>query len=338
VGNWVADEILFHAGLHPSTVASTLTAEQVEQVRQKMLYVCQTAVAVGADSSQFPAGWLMRHRWGKGKKKGEGQEFLLVRIDAGQLARVGEQIADPVFGPLLFLDAQADGTPAVVEFITVRPPRRFNLIGSGSTDARLHALETADRRPNLRVCRRRPAEAGHRSVIGFARKGFAQGDVGDRGDFDDRVTLDWAARLQACQTIHVDLALATAACTKIHIVEPNATGASLVSAQPPRRKPSDRLAQRRPDDLETDRSLPPAVTNTRARHSTLNGSRRGRAQSGTRASRTKKPSRTRSRQSASAHAVDLSQAVVPSGCRLGLCEERRRPWRRLDRRVRGQVK
>ena len=82
VGNWVADEILFHAGLHPLTVASSLSDAEIELVRKKMLYVCQTAVGVGADSSQFPPGWLMRHRWGKGKKKGEGEPFVLVRRHA----------------------------------------------------------------------------------------------------------------------------------------------------------------------------------------------------------------------------------------------------------------
>jgi formamidopyrimidine-DNA glycosylase len=33
-----------------------------------MLYVCQTAVDLLADSNKFPEEWLFRHRWGKGKK------------------------------------------------------------------------------------------------------------------------------------------------------------------------------------------------------------------------------------------------------------------------------
>lgn len=33
-----------------------------------MLYVCQTAVDLLADSSKFPEEWLFKHRWGKGKK------------------------------------------------------------------------------------------------------------------------------------------------------------------------------------------------------------------------------------------------------------------------------
>lgn len=33
-----------------------------------MMYVCDTAVELLADSDKFPADWLMKHRWGKGKK------------------------------------------------------------------------------------------------------------------------------------------------------------------------------------------------------------------------------------------------------------------------------
>ena len=32
------------------------------------MYVCDTAVECNGDSSFFPDDWLMRHRWGKGKK------------------------------------------------------------------------------------------------------------------------------------------------------------------------------------------------------------------------------------------------------------------------------
>lgn len=68
VGNWVADEILFHARIHPSTLASSLDEAQVAEVRSKMLFVCETAVEVNANSHKFPDGWLFKHRWGKGKK------------------------------------------------------------------------------------------------------------------------------------------------------------------------------------------------------------------------------------------------------------------------------
>ena len=34
------------------------------------MFVCNTAVDALAESDYFPSDWLMKHRWGKGKKDG----------------------------------------------------------------------------------------------------------------------------------------------------------------------------------------------------------------------------------------------------------------------------
>ncbi|KAK0208885.1 Formamidopyrimidine-DNA glycosylase N-terminal domain-containing protein [Desarmillaria ectypa] len=68
VGNWVADEILYHAHIHPEQRCNTLTEEQVMTLREKMVYVCETAIETNADDTKFPDNWLFKHRWGKGKK------------------------------------------------------------------------------------------------------------------------------------------------------------------------------------------------------------------------------------------------------------------------------
>ncbi|KZP00715.1 hypothetical protein CALVIDRAFT_457637, partial [Calocera viscosa TUFC12733] len=67
VGNWVADEVLFQARVHPERRASGLGEEEVERVWSMIREVCERAVEVNADSEKFPEGWLFRHRWGKGK-------------------------------------------------------------------------------------------------------------------------------------------------------------------------------------------------------------------------------------------------------------------------------
>ncbi|KAK0481594.1 AtMMH-1 [Armillaria novae-zelandiae] len=68
VGNWVADEILYHSRVHPEQRCNTLTEEQVTRLREKMVYVCEAAVEANADDTKFPDNWLFKHRWGKGKK------------------------------------------------------------------------------------------------------------------------------------------------------------------------------------------------------------------------------------------------------------------------------
>ncbi|KAH7410813.1 hypothetical protein BKA64DRAFT_638473 [Cadophora sp. MPI-SDFR-AT-0126] len=68
IGNWVGDEILYNARLHPEQYTDTFNADQIKQLHTSILYVCQTAVDHLADSSKFPEEWLFKHRWGKGKK------------------------------------------------------------------------------------------------------------------------------------------------------------------------------------------------------------------------------------------------------------------------------
>lgn len=68
VGNWVADEVLYQAKIHPAQYTNTLTTDELLALYEKIKYVCETAVNVEADASKFPADWLMTYRWNKGKK------------------------------------------------------------------------------------------------------------------------------------------------------------------------------------------------------------------------------------------------------------------------------
>ena len=67
IGNWLADEILFHAKLSPHHLANSLDLKQVTRLRKFAIEICQKAVAVEADYERFPKSWLFHHRWGKAK-------------------------------------------------------------------------------------------------------------------------------------------------------------------------------------------------------------------------------------------------------------------------------
>lgn len=45
VGNWVADESLFHAKLHPEQYCNEFSDEEVKRLYESIRYVCQTAVS-----------------------------------------------------------------------------------------------------------------------------------------------------------------------------------------------------------------------------------------------------------------------------------------------------
>ncbi|THV47021.1 hypothetical protein BGAL_0341g00020 [Botrytis galanthina] len=70
IGNWVGDEILYNARLHPEQYSNTFSSEEIKRLHTSMMSICQTAVDLLADSSKFPDDWMFKHRWGKGKKDG----------------------------------------------------------------------------------------------------------------------------------------------------------------------------------------------------------------------------------------------------------------------------
>ncbi|OTA62395.1 hypothetical protein K449DRAFT_369947 [Hypoxylon sp. EC38] len=68
IGNWVGDEILYQAKLHPEQYCDEFDDADISTLYKAIRYVCETAVEKLGDSDQFPEDWLFKHRWGKGKK------------------------------------------------------------------------------------------------------------------------------------------------------------------------------------------------------------------------------------------------------------------------------
>lgn len=67
VGNWIADEAMYHASLAPGRLGTSLSLPEVEVLREKLWQIVDLAVSVGANSEQFPESWMFHHRWGGGK-------------------------------------------------------------------------------------------------------------------------------------------------------------------------------------------------------------------------------------------------------------------------------
>ncbi|KAI2618631.1 Formamidopyrimidine-DNA glycosylase N-terminal domain-containing protein [Hypomontagnella submonticulosa] len=68
IGNWVGDEIMYQAKLHPEQYCDDFDDADISTLYKAIKYVCETAVEKLGDSDQFPEDWLFKHRWGKGKK------------------------------------------------------------------------------------------------------------------------------------------------------------------------------------------------------------------------------------------------------------------------------
>ncbi|KAH7883923.1 DNA glycosylase/AP lyase [Phlebopus sp. FC_14] len=83
VGNYLADEILYQAKVHPEQRCNTLANDQVQALHQQVADVCRIAVQVNADDSKYPEHWLFKHRWGKGKKAKS-----TMKLHSGELADI----------------------------------------------------------------------------------------------------------------------------------------------------------------------------------------------------------------------------------------------------------
>ena len=67
IGNWMADEILWRAGLHPGRRADHLTAFQKKKLFRHVRFVGREAMrTVAVDFGDPPATWLFHRRWRAG--------------------------------------------------------------------------------------------------------------------------------------------------------------------------------------------------------------------------------------------------------------------------------
>ncbi|XP_076906577.1 formamidopyrimidine-DNA glycosylase-like isoform X2 [Bidens hawaiensis] len=78
VGNWIADEVLYQAKIHPLQSAASISKEGCAALHKSLKEVIEHSVEVDADSSRFPADWLFHSRWGKkpGKINGKAIDFI----------------------------------------------------------------------------------------------------------------------------------------------------------------------------------------------------------------------------------------------------------------------
>jgi formamidopyrimidine-DNA glycosylase len=68
VGNWMADEILWRAKLHPRTPVGTIKSSTIPKLWRAVKFVCRGAMrTIVSDLADPPKNWFFHQRWdGKG--------------------------------------------------------------------------------------------------------------------------------------------------------------------------------------------------------------------------------------------------------------------------------
>ncbi|KAJ4851672.1 hypothetical protein Tsubulata_014498 [Turnera subulata] len=91
IGNWVADEVLYQARIHPLHPASSLSKESCATLLNCINEVIEKAIDVGADSSQFPNNWIFHSREKKpGKAFVDGKKIDFITAGGRTTAYVPE--------------------------------------------------------------------------------------------------------------------------------------------------------------------------------------------------------------------------------------------------------
>lgn len=83
IGNWLADEVLFQAGILPNKVGKELSAKEWDALADKIKHVVTTAVDLGADETKYPTEWLFHYRWGGGRGHDMYMGHAIVREEVG---------------------------------------------------------------------------------------------------------------------------------------------------------------------------------------------------------------------------------------------------------------
>ena len=83
--DWMADEILWRAGVRPTTRAGRLTNDSLQKLWKEIRFVCREAIKkVGKDFSDPPSGWLFHARWGRAGLCPKHQETLARKTIGGR--------------------------------------------------------------------------------------------------------------------------------------------------------------------------------------------------------------------------------------------------------------
>ncbi|KAM1060645.1 hypothetical protein ACFX13_025820 [Malus domestica] len=91
IGNWVADEVLYQARIHPEQSAASLSKENCAALHTSIKEVLEKSLEVGADSSQFPSDWIFHSREKKpGKAFVDGKKIEFITVGSRTSAFVPE--------------------------------------------------------------------------------------------------------------------------------------------------------------------------------------------------------------------------------------------------------
>ncbi|MEM6846295.1 MAG: hypothetical protein AAF632_29050 [Bacteroidota bacterium] len=80
LGNWIVDDILYQAGIHPERHANELDEGEVRSIFDKMKYILETAIELESRYKDFPDDFLVTYRWSKNQHRQEEINLEILKV------------------------------------------------------------------------------------------------------------------------------------------------------------------------------------------------------------------------------------------------------------------
>lgn len=80
VGNWIADDVLFQAGIHPEVPAHELSEKEIKCIHKKLQDILNLAIEKEARYNEFPDYYLVNHRSKKARCPDCGEPLTNIKV------------------------------------------------------------------------------------------------------------------------------------------------------------------------------------------------------------------------------------------------------------------
>ncbi|MGD1894574.1 MAG: DNA-formamidopyrimidine glycosylase family protein [Cyclobacteriaceae bacterium] len=80
LGNWIVDDILYQAGIHPEKRANELTETEVRAIFDKMKYILETAIELESRYEDFHDDFLVTYRWSKNQHRQDEINLEILKV------------------------------------------------------------------------------------------------------------------------------------------------------------------------------------------------------------------------------------------------------------------
>ncbi|MEM9830558.1 MAG: hypothetical protein AAF944_07955 [Bacteroidota bacterium] len=80
LGNWIVDDILYQAEIHPERRANELTEDEVRAIFDKMKYILETAIELESRYEDFPDEFLVTYRWSKNQYRQDEINLEILKV------------------------------------------------------------------------------------------------------------------------------------------------------------------------------------------------------------------------------------------------------------------